>query len=368
MPILDLVSYQYIYIYISVLLFSGPDAGQNGGVQAASNRKQNFLKTLTLAIRGTKAPRKTSASSGKTYSVIAGLSQTTGARGGVAKRINRREVNGTGGGDGADFKISDVDESGKRTLRSLSAAQGVRSLTSEVMYLTGQRGDSAASADISTSRPAVYEVFGGNSRATVFKAKSESDLLDSGVDSILGDDDDDDENAPGIFNRPGFGKTAFLTGSNFLNTLPSFDTQLDGGGGGDVGAAARSSLNGFPPQLNGDIGASEAVHDVLGEDAGGSWRGPKELPWDQEEVDTLDDDDEGGTSSALEMFLWSAGLEGYLHKFLQEKVDMDVLVKMSDMDLKEIGVPFGPRKRLLEAIKRRQDVLSLPKHMTDSFL
>ena len=322
-----------------------------------------------MAIRGTKAPRKISVSSGKTYSDIAGLSHSTGARGGVAKRINQRrfgEANGTGGGDGADFKISDVDESGKRTLRSLSAAQGVRSLTSEVMYLTGQRGENPASADISTSRPAVYEVFGGNSRATVFKAKSESDLLDSGVDSIFGDEEEDEENAPGIFNRPGFGKTAFLTGSNFLNTLPSFDTQGDGRG--DDEAAARPSVNGFPPQVNGDVGASEAVHDVLGEDSGGSWRGPKDLPWDQEEVDTLDDDDEGATSSALEMFLWSAGLEVYLHKFLQEKVDMDVLVKMTDMDLKEIGVPFGPRKRLLEAIKRRQDVLSLPKHMSDSFL
>ncbi|KAK7111655.1 hypothetical protein V1264_011255 [Littorina saxatilis] len=341
------------------------------GEQPGTHRKQNLFQALTLAIRGTKSRKAMNASSGKSYSDIAGISHNTGARGGVAKRISQRRNTDFGGADvdQADFKISDVDESGKRTLRSISTAHGVRSKTSDVMYLTGQRGDGSGSAgEVSSSRPAVYDVFGG--QRSVSKSKSESDLLDSGVDSYQGDEEEDEENAPGIFNRPGFGKTAFFTTNNFLNTLPSFDGQLDevdNNDDHDHEINSTPAINGFPHHhVNGEGSGNDLLDDVLGEDS--TWSGPKELPWDQDEVDQLDDDDETSTSSALEMFLWSAGLETYLHKFLQEKVDMEVLVKMSDSDLKVIGLPFGPRKKVLDAIKRRQDVLALPKHMTDSYL
>lgn len=318
-------------------------------------RKQNFFKTLTMRMRSTNSRNKLAS---KTFGDMAGIS--SGARGGVAKRISQRREMGANGvvGDGADFKVSDVDESGKRTLRSLSGIQGVRSATSEVMYLTGQRGDNS-SIDISTSRPAVYEVFGGNGRPSLFRAKSESNLVDSGTDSYFGDEEEDEENAPGMFNRPGFGKTAFFTGNNFLSTLPSFDGLQDDD--------HNKALNGLPPNLNGH---DDLPNGSITNDPDPGFHGPKELPWDPEEVDQMDDDDdlmEG--SSPLEVFLWSAGLEVYLHKFLQEKVDMELLVKMSDNDLKEIGLPFGPRKKLLEAIQRRQDILSRPKvMMTDSFL
>ena len=319
------------------MLCRSHEATKNGGPQSSGQGGKNFIKSLTMAIRGSKINGKAGSGAGKSYSDIAGLSHSTGARGGVAKRISQRRAEEMNG-EGADFKISDTDESGKRTLRSLPDGQGVRGASAEVMYMPGQRGETAAMAD-GSSRPAVYDVF---------RDREDADLAE------------DEESMPGIFNRPGFGKTAFLTGSSFLNTLHSFDDKADGAEG-----AARSSVNGFPPQINGQGGASEATrHD----EGGSAWEGPRELPWDQEEVDNLDDDDEGTTASALETFLWSAGLETYLHKFLQEKVDMALLLNMSDADLKEIGLPFGPRKKLLEAIKRRQDILAVPKDMADSFL
>ncbi|XP_076447186.1 pre-mRNA splicing regulator USH1G-like [Babylonia areolata] len=324
--------------------------------QRPAQRKNKFFKTLTLAIRGNRTPRKTVAPSGKTYSDIAGLSN----RGGAARRINqRRDVNGTGT-DRHDFRISDVDESGRRTLRSLPAAHGVRSVSSEVMYLTSQRGgDTTAMSDIGTSRPALHEVFGGQPRSTLYKAKSESDLLDSGVDSYPGDEDEDEDNMAGIFNRPGFGKTAFLTGSKFLNTLQSFDGQ------GDDTGEDQPEINGFSSPVNGDADDKNDVDDGVGKGGGEAVQGPKDLPWDLEDVD---DDEDGATATNIETFLWSAQLEGYLHMFLKEKVDLELLVKMSESDLKEIGLPFGPRKRLLDAIRRRETVLSLPKNLTDSYL
>lgn len=306
-----------------------------------------------MRIRGSSSRQKMTVPIGKTYSDMAGLSYTEGIHSGVAKRAGQHRSGDVSGllDENIDFKISDVDESGKRTLRSLTS-KGVRSMSSEVMYLAAQRGDDwSLSSEMGPSRPAVYDVFSSQMKPDIFKTKSESDLLNSGEVSNYGDLEDD-ENLPGIFNRPGFGKTAFLTGSNFLGTIHSFENQQD------------TDL--IEPDFN--VGTTSQESSLLSEDLNTQFHGSKEVPWDSEEVDNLDDDDEVIPSSALEMFLWSAGLEAYLHKFLKEKVDMSILVKMSDSDLKEIELPFGPRKKLLDAIKYRQDVLSQMNYIKDSFL
>ncbi|KAL8573606.1 hypothetical protein ACOMHN_007159 [Nucella lapillus] len=307
---------------------------RNGG---GGGQSKNFIKSLTMAIRPkSKTQGKAPSSSGMSYSDIAGLSRSVGTRSSAATRLRRSdEMNGS------DSHL----DSGRRTAVS---ERGVHGASSEVLYM----------ADGTSSRPAVYDVFGSQERHS---GNLELETKDSGVDSYFGDEEDE-ESAPGMFNRPGFGKTAFLTGSNFLNTLPSFEPDGEG-----EGAAKASSTNGYSSQADSKEGTTRGS---VGQGSYGeeSWSDTKELPWDQEDVDKLDDDDEGTPTSALEAFLWSAGLEVYLHKFLQEKVDMELVVKMSDADLKEIGLPFGPRKRLLEAVKRRQEVLSLPRYMTDSYL
>ncbi|EAY94457.1 hypothetical protein OsI_16227 [Oryza sativa Indica Group] len=54
----------------------------------------------------------------------------------------------------------------------------------------------------------------------------------------------------------------------------------------------------------------------------------------------------------------SLGLEKYVFLFHAEEVDMAALSQMGDSDLKEIGVPMGPRKKILQAVapysKRRR--------------
>lgn len=342
----------------------------------ASQQKERkgIFQSVTMALRGNKSQRSkmSTQSSGKTYSDIAGISQ--GPKGGVAKKINRRshDLNGTTGAHDA-FKVSDLDQSGKRTLRS---AQGVLSgKSSDVMYLTGQRGGGegtrASTEDLltsSSSRPTAQDVFSGHNRSlnnNLYKSKSEPDLLlDSGNGSYF--EDEDEENSIGIFNRPGFGKTAFFSSSKFANTLQSFEN-----GQGDADGALANGLPHSDSLPNGEIRSSG--HEGLGVPAGpGSWVGDsaKEIPWDPDEVDPLDDDDDQTVSSPIEMLLWSEGLENYLHRFLQEKVDLDMLVKTKnlDADLKEIGLPFGPRKKLQDSIQRRKDILDQPKYLSDSFL
>ncbi|KAF0890450.1 hypothetical protein E2562_002822 [Oryza meyeriana var. granulata] len=46
----------------------------------------------------------------------------------------------------------------------------------------------------------------------------------------------------------------------------------------------------------------------------------------------------------------SLGLEKYVFLFQAEEVDMAALSQMGDSDLKEIGVPMGPRKKILLAV------------------
>lgn len=55
----------------------------------------------------------------------------------------------------------------------------------------------------------------------------------------------------------------------------------------------------------------------------------------------------------VEGFLKSLGLEKYLISFKVEEVDMAALSQMGDHDLKELGIPMGPRKKILLALLAR---------------
>ena len=49
------------------------------------------------------------------------------------------------------------------------------------------------------------------------------------------------------------------------------------------------------------------------------------------------------------------GLEKYSSAFAEAEIEFTDLVHLTDEDLKEIGLPVGPRRRAIEAIKRLSD-------------
>ena len=53
---------------------------------------------------------------------------------------------------------------------------------------------------------------------------------------------------------------------------------------------------------------------------------------------------------SLPDWLKTLGLENYASVFAENKVDLDTLRVLSDQDLQELGLAFGPRKRLLHAL------------------
>ncbi|WMV46896.1 hypothetical protein MTR67_040281 [Solanum verrucosum] len=58
-------------------------------------------------------------------------------------------------------------------------------------------------------------------------------------------------------------------------------------------------------------------------------------------------------AESVDNFLQSLGLEKYAITFQAEEVDMAALVHMTDEDLKAIGIPMGPRKKIILALETR---------------
>jgi SAM domain (Sterile alpha motif) len=51
-------------------------------------------------------------------------------------------------------------------------------------------------------------------------------------------------------------------------------------------------------------------------------------------------------------WLEAIGLAKYQTVFADNEIDWSLLPKLTEADLKELGLPFGPRKKLLEAIAK----------------
>lgn len=63
--------------------------------------------------------------------------------------------------------------------------------------------------------------------------------------------------------------------------------------------------------------------------------------------------DQQKAETSVDGFLRSLGLEKYCITFQAEEVDMTALVHMTDEDLKALGIPMGPRKKILLALESR---------------
>lgn len=83
---------------------------------------------------------------------------------------------------------------------------------------------------------------------------------------------------------------------------------------------------------------------------------------------TDDDDELDPQWSTVQLFLIASGLREYASRFISEQIDLDALVLLSDEDLKSLGLPLGPRKKLLRAIDQRRAALENPGEVLDSRL
>ncbi|XP_038597873.1 Usher syndrome type-1G protein [Tachyglossus aculeatus] len=252
------------------------------------------------------------------------------------------------------FKVS---EGGRRSVRSLSGLQ----LGSDVMFMRpGSLGGPpdwgrAPLGDASLSE----DDDGGDWRAGPEPGQS-AEPAHSEVSTDSGHDS--------LFTRPGLGTMVFRR--NYASSGPFGPVRaggggsLDGAGPGTLRARLRWGPSARSPDHHHDdedaAAASIGSADSLRE------RGLDELPWD--ELDLGLDEDLEPETSPLETFLASLHMGEFVPALRREKIDLEALMLCSDLDLRSVSVPLGPRKKIVDAIKRRLLALERPRALEDTEL
>lgn len=235
-------------------------------------------------------------------------------------------------------------------MRSLSGLQ----LSNDVMFL--KQGTYANPRE--RSRLNIRDMFPrdhDDDVETLSRAMSDPGLHEAACSEVSADSGRDS-----LFTRPGLGTMVFRR--NYMSSGMFAEGALDDGsvvGSEPAGRAPNVRLHGRLPRRSFD-------EDSIGSALSLQERNLQELPW--EEMDVGLDEDLEPDSGPLETFLASQSLSEFLTIFRREKIDLQALLLCSDQDLSSIHIPLGPRKKLLDACKRRLDCLDEAKVMEDTEL
>ncbi|KAF7659900.1 hypothetical protein LDENG_00291590 [Lucifuga dentata] len=264
----------------------------------------------------------------------------------IQKKLEKKkQVDGT-------FKIY---EDGRKSVRSLSGLQ----LSNDVMFL--KQGTYVNPKEC--SRLNIRDMFtrGGHDNDddadTVSRAISDPGLHEAAYSEISADSGRDS-----LFTRPGLGTMVFRR--NYMSGgMFGIGTRDEGSvvGSEPIGRAPNVRLRGHLPRRSPSLD-----EDSIGSALSLQERNLQELPWEEEELG-LDDDMEP-ENSPLETFLASQSLGEFMPIFRREKIDLEALLLCSNQDLTSIHIPLGPRKKLLDACKRRLDTLDEPEAIEDTEL
>ncbi|XP_075687476.1 ankyrin repeat and SAM domain-containing protein 4B [Rhinoderma darwinii] len=173
------------------------------------------------------------------------------------------------------------------------------------------------------------------------------------VTDVFSEHDEDDEGAmtsgekekQSIFNRPGLGNIVFRRNqtTGISTDFGEMSTVED-----DMGFKVNSEL--FRAEANdGNENDNDSDDNVV---------------WNVDDME-LDTEEE---SSSLQVFLASHGLLELHVTLLREKIDLDSLLMCSNEDLQSVNIQLGPRKKLLNAVDKRKNVLYKRGEITDTKL
>lgn len=247
------------------------------------------------------------------------------------------------------FKIY---EDGRKSVRSLSGLQ----LGNDVMFL--KQGTYANPKE--RSRLNIRDMFPrehDDDSDTMSRAMSDPGLHEAAYSEISTDSGRDS-----LFTRPGLGTMVFrrnyMSGGMFGIGMRDESSVA---GSEPVGRAPNVRLRGRLPRRSPSFD-----EDSIGSALSLQERNLQELPWEEEEV-SLDEDLEP-ENNPLETFLASQSLSEFMTIFRREKIDLEALLLCSEQDLTSIHIPLGPRKKLMDACKRRLDTLDEPESIEDTEL
>eukprot|EP00090_Calanus_glacialis_P023344 TRINITY_DN36017_c0_g1_i1.p1 TRINITY_DN36017_c0_g1~~TRINITY_DN36017_c0_g1_i1.p1 ORF type:complete len:462 (-),score=160.69 TRINITY_DN36017_c0_g1_i1:134-1519(-) len=277
----------------------------------STGRRGSLGVAAFSSLAGKKEAKQGNGNTARYSDLLGGTVASRKMKGGVAGKINKKNM------QDRDDNFT-VRESGG-TVRSLS---GLRSgQVSEILFMDKETSGTTGSSGRN----------GGSSLRgleAVFDAEERDDFVSE---------------PSSIFNRPGFGSVAFRNSISAFNAL---------------------SVRGEDDKKEDSIGSAGSL-------AHRSEKSNGKMSEVWEDDDELSDSDSGsgGDYTSLQMFLAAVGLHDWTPKFVREKIDLEALMLLSENDLGDVlGMPLGPRKKLLKAINERRKDMEEPDEIHDSRL
>ncbi|XP_055608989.1 pre-mRNA splicing regulator USH1G [Uranotaenia lowii] len=330
------------------------DLANEDDIRVRPHRPSNVLQILKHKIwSGSQgnlkaAHQKDNMNSTKFSALVGGT--ITGPRGAVKKRAEATKLRQQMENGG--FKIGEMEATGKRSVRSI---QGVQR-DSEILYVGtynssdegGKRGKIKDVFDIDSNDYEEVEEEDDNESVgsnvkfnTISRSVSQPDFL-----ANLNDDLTNDvmlQSRPSIFNRPSGNLAMTRSVSTVLAQLGNNDQSAnessDGGG-----------RSGKPLPKNGPI------------------KPRSQLVISDSDTDEDSSDNEENESLAVLRFLAAFKLEDYYPTFQKNEIDMETLMLLTESDIKSLGLPLGPYRKLCNAIQERKEALASPGTILDSRL
>lgn len=106
--------------------------------------------------------------------------------------------------------------------------------------------------------------------------------------------------------------------------------------------------------LEDDLHGHHFEIDEDGEDGEGSSKGPRELANKNQNAHLCC----ASKSIPVLLFLYAQGLRQYYDVFEAEAIDIEALMLLTEEDFVSLGIPLGPRRKLLNAIRQRRKLLN----------
>ncbi|XP_011182331.1 pre-mRNA splicing regulator USH1G [Zeugodacus cucurbitae] len=275
-------------------------------------------------------------------------------------RSHQHTCNHSSKAEETGFKIGGIEPDGKRTVTSLIGVQR----DSEVLYV-----GTFSSNDENSKRGKISDVFEVDEPCsdrerettklgygTLSRSFSQPDILgDSLIPTGRLSEEFAMQRPAGLFDRPMLGSIAFRRSVT----------------------AALSQLqpdNYMPHDLEtGTTSTSTTTRQSSGATVTKS-RSNKQRSFlnisdsDSEGADGYSDDEQDNAGNPIARFLTAWGLDEYLSVFQKQQIDLDTLILLTEADLKSLGLPLGPFRKLTCAIQERKNALANPGAMTDSRL
>ncbi|XP_037948008.1 Usher syndrome type-1G protein homolog [Teleopsis dalmanni] len=297
------------------------------------------------------------------FSDLVGTSSNNNAGGSMVSRTGtvqkklKSQAAGNNYGDAANgFKIGEIEADGKRTITSLTGLQR----DSEVLYVgtfssnedNGKRGKISDVFEVEAANSDTERDTGRLGYGTLSRSFSQPDLLDDysceGLSEEIGA-----QRPAGLFDRPMLGSIAFRRSV--------------------TAALSHLHTNSYSPDTASNSTTNTSLNTSV--TTAGKSRGNKGRTFlnlsdsDSDGGDAFsDEDDQDVAGSPIQRFLAVWGLDEYINIFQKQQIDLDTLMLLTETDLKSLGLPLGPFRKLTFAIQERRNALANPGPIQDSCL